>query len=83
MKLSLYVLSLAVCSVGAFAPTQNSAKSLASRLQAASDEGAADTRREFMTKTVATGLAAGMGVLAPSPANAVKGTDKVNSMLKA
>lgn len=46
-------------------------------------------RRDFMAKIVATSLTAasastaGLGVLAPSPANAVKGADKVNSMLRA
>jgi hypothetical protein len=84
MKFSLCILSLLACSVAGFAPSHSGTKML-TVLQATSEDGAADTRRNFMTKSVATAstLAAGMGVLAPSPANAVKGADKVNSMLKA
>ena len=50
---------------------------------------ATDTRRGFMAKSLATvGSAAvaattGFGVLAPMPALAVKGTDKVNASLRA
>ena len=83
MKLSLCILSLAAAfSVDAFAPSLSASKSVTS-LEATSEDAAADSRRDFMVNTVASTLAAGMGVLAPSPANAVKGTDKVNNMLKA
>ena len=48
-----------------------------------------DTRRDFMAKSlgtvgsVATAATTGFGVLAPPPALAVKGADKVNASLKA
>lgn len=46
-----------------------------------------DSRREFFSKTAATAFSAasilGSGVLAPAPANAAGGVDKVNARLKA
>jgi hypothetical protein len=95
MKLSLFLLSLTALSVSSFVPSQPSAIQDVFTLTASpfSWDGhindVADTRRDFVAKTVATALTAatasiaGLGVLAPSPANAVKGADKVNLMLKA
>jgi hypothetical protein len=48
--------------------------------------GATDSRRDFMAKTIVTASSAtlgGLGVLAPLPAHAVRGADKVNARLKA
>jgi hypothetical protein len=87
MKYSLVAITLAGVSplavVGFTAPTRTAAlKADTTAIQAE----AGDSRRDFMSKslaTVATSVTAGMGVLAPLPANAVKGADKVNAQLKA
>lgn len=86
MKFSIFAISLAVMSpLAAFGFTTAPSSKTSTALHAG-EEGN-DSRRDFMSKsltTVATAAtAAGMGVLAPLPANAVKGADKVNAQLKA
>jgi hypothetical protein len=95
MKLLHYLLSLTVYSVSGFVPSQQSAiqnrLTLAVSSSSCDDDmiNIGDTRRDFVTQTLATALTAatastsGMGIFTPSPANAVRGADKVNSMLKA
>ena len=50
------------------------------RMSSMSVEG--DSRREFFTKSASTIGGLGLGVLAPSPALAVGGVDRVNAKLK-
>jgi hypothetical protein len=50
-------------------------------------EGDSDSRRDFFAKTGVAAISAassglGWGVLAPAPANAIGGVDKVNAKLK-
>ena len=44
---------------------------------------ATDTRRDFIGTTALSVAGLGIGVLAPPPANAVGGMDKVNAKLRA
>ena len=70
-------------------PIHSSSLFLSVRSDNDDEKVATDTRRGFMVKSLATvGSAAvaattGFGVLAPTPALAVKGTDKVNASLRA
>jgi hypothetical protein len=93
MKLSFLAISLAACgftAVSGFTQLQQS-KSMIVRSTAleASSSHHGDSRRNFFSKTLATAVTSaaaatgGIGVLAPLPAHAVKGADKVNAQLKA
>jgi hypothetical protein len=91
MKFSIFAISLAVMSpldvVGfTTAPSHKTMLKADSTALNVGKEGN-DSRRDFMSKSLATAVTAattgGMGVLAPQPANAVKGADKVNAQLKA
>ena len=91
MKISSLLFSsfLLASSVDGFTTTAPSS-SKATALHAASNND--DSRRQFMSKSVATAFttmggiatfgAAGSGVLAPLPANAASGADKINARLR-
>jgi len=72
------------------APVSASVGSSTTQIAASTeDNNNGDSRRQFMSKTLATGFAysaaalATTGVLAPLPANAASAQDKVNARLKA
>jgi hypothetical protein len=84
MKLLSATLCWMLSAHSAFGFMLSQQQSTASPLMMTGTPADGDSRRDFMTKTVATALTiAGSGVLAPNPAHAVKGADKVNAMLKA
>lgn len=101
MKISFVCSSLTLAlmasssGVSGFALSSKTAATTSTQIAAASnnnnnnhvDEG--DSRREFLTRTLATGFTysaaalASTGVLAPLPANAASAADKINTKLKA
>ena len=96
MKISLLCSSLSLAlmtassGVSGFALSNTPSTTTSTQIAASSnsnDEG--DSRREFLTQTLATGFTysaaalASTGVLAPLPANAASAQDKVNAKLKA
>ena len=78
----------AIAHCSAFSVGQTDARSASVKLQATSED-ASDTRRDFFGKagaaalSIASSSGLGLGVLAPSPANAVGGVSKVSQELKA
>jgi hypothetical protein len=97
MKISSLLFSsfLLASSVDGFTTAPSSSK--ATTLRASNnnndvDNEGVDSRRQFMSKSVATAFttmggiatmgAAGSGVLAPLPANAASGADKINARLR-
>lgn len=98
MKISLLCSSISIAlmasssGVSGFALSKTaSTRSVATTTQiaAASNNDEGDSRREFLTQTLATGFSysaaalASTGVLAPLPANAASQQEKVNARLKA
>ena len=74
--------------VHGFAPSRVNSAASATRVAASSSDNEGDSRRQFLSQTLATGFTysaaalASTGVLAPLPANAASAQDKVNARLK-
>mmetsp|Transcript_7145 Transcript_7145/g.14609 ORF Transcript_7145/g.14609 Transcript_7145/m.14609 type:complete len:302 (-) Transcript_7145:227-1132(-) len=74
--------------VHGFAPSRVNSAASATRVAASSSDNEGDSRRQFLSQTLATGFTysaaalASTGVLAPLPANAANAQDKVNARLK-
>ncbi|OEU06990.1 hypothetical protein FRACYDRAFT_252622 [Fragilariopsis cylindrus CCMP1102] len=92
MKISSLLFSsfLLASSVDGFTTAPSSSSKATTTLRASSnndvDNEGDDSRRQFMSKSVATAFTtmgvAGSGVLAPLPANAASGADKINARLR-